>query len=181
MIAGPLVTAGIFPALADDLPDVQRIYAHYVLTSSATFEEAVPTMAEMEARWNAVIARNLPFLIAKRGSEVVGFAYAAPFRQRSGYRYTVEDSVYVRADAVGEGHGRRLLAAVIEDCAVRGYRQMIAVIGDGANVASRRLHSALGFRHVGVLTATGLKFGRWLDSVYMQRALGEGDRSIPAE
>jgi L-amino acid N-acyltransferase YncA len=122
----------------------------------------------------------MPYLVAETGGAVMGFAYAAPYRTRSAYRYTVEDSVYVAAEATGHGHGRALLAALIERCAGLGYRQMVAVIGDSANSASIGLHRALGFAPVGRLGAIGFKRGRWIDSVLMQRALGAGSERPPA-
>jgi L-amino acid N-acyltransferase YncA len=176
---GSILTEAIRPASAADLAAVVAIYAHYVETSTATFEETVPTRAEMELRWRAVVERGLPFFVAARDGDVVGYAYAALFRQRTAYRFTVEDSIYVRADFGGRGLGRRLLRAVIADCTAGGYRQMVAVIGDSANAASIRLHTSLDFRPVGLLPSTGFKFGRWIDSVYMQRPLGDGDTGSP--
>ncbi len=177
---GSVIRETIRAATAGDVAEILAIYAAYVETSTATFEETVPTRSEMVQRWQAITDRGLPFLVADGAHGISGYAYAAPFRQRSAYRYTVEDSIYVRADATRRGLGARLLAAVIADCETQDYRQMVAVIGDSANVASIRLHAALGFQPAGVLTAAGFKFARWIDSVYMQRALGEGDSSLPA-
>lgn len=150
---------------------VQAIYAGHVLKGTASFEEVPPDHEEMCRRWEAVLAAKLPYLVAERGGEVVGYAYATRYRPRSAYRYTAEDSVYVDPAAIGGGIGRTLLTRVLELSAASGYREMIAVIGDSANTASIGLHRALGFSHVGTLTRVGFKFGRWLDSVLMQRSL----------
>jgi phosphinothricin acetyltransferase len=134
-------------------------------------------MARLRAQ---IVSRGLPFLVAEREGRVVGYAYAAPYRTRPAYRYTLEDSIYIRRDAVGRGAGRALLDALIAACARAGYRQLIAVIGDSANTASIGLHAACGFKHAGLLQGVGLKFGRWVDSVLMQMELGEGKGSVPA-
>jgi phosphinothricin acetyltransferase len=162
-----------------DAAAIQAIYAFHVLSSTSTFEESPPDLAEMTRRRDFVASRSLPFLVAAGGDGVLGYAYAAPFRQRSAYRYTVEDSIYVHPDATGRGIGRLLLGVLIERCTDLGYRQMVAVIGGADNFRSIRLHAGLGFVPAGALRAAGFKFGRWLDSVYMQRALGDGDRSLP--
>ena len=128
----------------------------------------------MARRRDHVLANGLPYLVAVREEEVVGYAYAAPYRPRPAYRFTVEDSIYVRTDCAGMGIGRTLLGVLIDSCESAGARQMIAVIGDGANAASIRLHAAAGFTHAGTLATVGWKFGRWLDVVLMQRALGPG-------
>lgn len=163
------------PARADDAAACLAIYAPQVLTGSATFEEIPPDLAEMARRIAEVQGRDLPWLVAvvdaADGELVVGYAYAAPFRQRSAYRFTLEDSIYVAADRGGQGIGRRLLSALIEICADKGYRQMIAVIGDAGNQASIGLHQGLGFRMIGTLERTGFKLGRWIDTVLMQRSL----------
>jgi phosphinothricin acetyltransferase len=166
-------------AAEEDLAAVTAIYAHHVRTGTATFEIDAPDTAEIARRWREVAARGLPYLVAVVDGEVVGYAYAAPYRPRPAYRYTVEDSVYVHDAARGRGVGRALLAALIEAADRVGARQMVAVIGDAANEPSIRLHAALGFEHVGVLSNVGNKFNRWLDVVLMQRALGQGD-GIPA-
>lgn len=170
----------IRPATEQDIPAVQEIYAHYVKLTTASFEDEPPTVAEMTARWNRVTARNLPYLVAVKGKTVVGYAYAAPFRERSGYRYTVEDSVYVAQDYIGRDVGNQLLVELIERCTVLDFRQMIAVIGDSTNAASLALHSRHGFFVIGALSSTCFKFGRWVDAVLMQRILGEGDTTLPA-
>ncbi|MSO71845.1 MAG: N-acetyltransferase family protein [Alphaproteobacteria bacterium] len=138
-------------ALETDLPAVARIYAHHVLTGFGSFEEVPPEVSKLNRRWRDVVGRGLPYLVAEAGGAVVGFAYAAPYRTRSAYRYTLEDSVYVAAEATGRGHGRALLARLIERCTELGYRQMVAVIGDSGNAASIGLHNALGFTQTGRL------------------------------
>ncbi|WP_240794443.1 GNAT family N-acetyltransferase [Azoarcus sp. DD4] len=158
---------------------VAAIYGHYVLTSAATFEESPPDAAAMAARRAALLDQGLPWLVAERGGRVVGYSYAAPYRARPAYRHTLEDSIYVAHDALGGGVGRALLAALIERCGRGPWRQLVAVIGDSANAGSIALHASLGFRHAGTLTAVGYKFGRWVDTVQMQRALGDGDRTHP--
>lgn len=162
-----------------DVPRIAVIYAHHVLTGLATFEVVPPEAAEMARRRENVLGWALPYFVAEDASGVLGYAYAAPYRTRAGYRYTVEDSIYVDPAAVGRGVGRRLLERLIEACVACGCRQMIAVIGDTANGASIGLHEACGFARVGMLPATGFKFGRWVDSVLMQRGLADADRSAP--
>lgn len=166
-------------ATDDDMAAVQSIYAFYVSRTAASFEEEVPSVEEMKARRAAVVARGLPFLVAVEEGEVLGYTYAGPFRQRSAYRYTVEDSIYVAPFVVRRGIGRVLLGALIERCVALGYRQMIAVIGDSANQGSIAVHRALGFGQEGVLRGVGLKFGRWVDVVIMHRTLGGDDRPLP--
>ena len=140
-----------------------------------------PDEAEIRRRRADVLKRGLPYFVAERGGEVVGFAYAAPYRTRPAYRFTVEDSVYVHSDHLGHGVGATLLAVLIAACERAGYRQMIAVIGDSANQASIKLHERCGFALDGQRPATGFKFGRWVDSVLMQRALGKGEGTPPLE
>jgi L-amino acid N-acyltransferase YncA len=166
-------------ARAGDGPWLQAIYAPHVLEGFGSFKEEPPGAEEMERRRAGVQERGLPYLIAEREGQVLGFAYAGPYRPRTAYRFTVEDSVYVAREAAGQGIGRRLLAEVIARCEAMGMRQMLAVIGDSENRASIRLHERLGFRHAGVFAAVGWKRGRWLDSVLMQRALGPGSQTAP--
>ncbi len=173
----PGVTAR--PAAESDLPRIAAIYAHHVLTGFASFETDPPDPAEMARRRADVVARGLPYVVADAGGEVLGYAYAAPYRLRPAYRYTVEDSIYVDRSAVGRGVGRLLLERLIAECAARGCRQMVAVIGGSDNHGSIALHKACGFFPAGVLPAVGFKFGRWADSVLMQRALGAGDSTLP--
>jgi phosphinothricin acetyltransferase len=164
-----------------DVTRIAAIYAHHVLTGLASFEVEPPDETEIARRLAEVRARGLPYLVAEAGARVLGYAYAAPYRARPAYRYTLEDSVYVDPDCAGRGVGRRLLERLVADCAARGYRQLVAVIGDSGNRPSIALHEACGFARVGLLPAVGFKFGRWIDSVLMQRALGEGDRAPPGK
>ena len=163
----------------DDLAAIQAIYAHHVLHGLASFEEEPPSVEELERRYRDIIGRGLPYLVALSGGVVGGYGYCAPYRARSAYRYALEDSVYVRHDMTGRGIGRRLLEELIRRCEVLGYRQVIAVIGDSANAASIGVHAACGFLRVGTLRSVGFKFGRWVDSVFMQRHLGPGDSTRP--
>lgn len=158
-------------ARADDMPAVQRIYAHEVTTGVATFEEVPPTVDEMLTRRAAVLDAGLPYLVAELRGAVAGYCYATPYRPRPAYRYTAEDSVYVTPEAQGEGVGRALLTELVSRCADAGVHQVIGVIGDSGNAGSIGLHKALGFHHVGTLTAVGFKFDRWVDTVLMQRDL----------
>ena len=162
-------------AKAGDAAALAEIYAPHVRRGTATFEVEPPDAAEMERRWREVSGRGLPYLLAVADGEVLGYAYAAPYRPRAAYRFTLEDSIYLRDGARGKGIGRALLWALIDAAERAGARQMIAVIGDTGNAASIGVHAALGFRHVGVLSGVGNKFSRWLDVVLMQRALGRGD------
>lgn len=166
-------------ATAADLPAITAIYAHHVLHGTGTFEEEPPSEAEMAARMAKVQAARCAWIVAEADGRVQGFAYYAQYRDRSAYRFAAENSVYVRDDVRGQGVGKALAAAVVESAALRGFRQMIAVIGDSENVGSIGLHLSVGFRQVGVLRAAGMKFGRWVDVVLMQRPLGEADRSLP--
>ena len=162
-----------------DMAHVQRIYAHHVLHGIASFEEEAPSLEEMLARRREVMRQGLPFLVAAQAETVIGYSYAAAYRARAAYRYTVEDSVYLADGLAGRGIGRTLLAALIARCEQGPWRQMIAVIGDSGNEASIRLHSRLGFTQVGTLRSVGFKLGRWVDSVLMQRDLGPGDTMPP--
>jgi phosphinothricin acetyltransferase len=159
----------------DDIPAIQAIYADAVLTGTASFELEPPSIAEMQARWQNITGGGYPYLVAVLDGAVAGYAYGGAYRARPAYRGNVENSVYVRKDCQHAGVGRALLQDLIARCTERGFRQMIAVIGDSANAASIGLHRALGFDHVGTLRSVGWKHGRWLDTVLMQRALGPGD------
>jgi phosphinothricin acetyltransferase len=150
-----------------------------VLHGLASFEEEPPPLDEMRRRFEEVRARGLPYLAADFGGVVAGYGYCAPYRSRSAYRYTLEDSVYVRHGSEGRGVGSALLRALIERCEGLGYRSVIAVIGDSANAASINLHASFGFLRVGTLRSAGFKFGRWVDSVLMQRPLASGDATPP--
>ncbi|PHK94072.1 GNAT family N-acetyltransferase [Pseudoroseomonas rhizosphaerae] len=171
----------IRPATAADMDAVAAIYRHHVLHGTATFETEAPTAEDMRQRRITLIERGLPYLVAEdTDGRVLGYAYAGAYRPRPAYRNTLENSVYISEEARGRGIGRRLLEALIQECAALGYRQMVAVIGDSANEASIRLHRALGFEPIGTLRSVGRKHGRWLDTVLMQLALGDGDRTDPA-
>ncbi len=162
-----------------DVAAIQAIYAGHVLEGLGSFEEAPPSTDEIARRQGAVTALGLPWLVADEDGEVVGYAYAGPFRTRAAYRYTVEDSVYVARQAMGKGVGKALLNAVIGACEAMGLRQMVAVIGDSGNAASIGLHRACGFGPPSILEGVGFKFGRWVDVVWMQRALNGGAATAP--
>ena len=166
-------------ALQADVGAIQAIYAHHVLHGLASFEEVPPSCADMCARRQTVLDLGLPYLVAEIGGEIVGYSYAAMYRPRAAYRYTVEDSVYIAEGFGGNGIGTSLLRELITRCEAGPWRQMLAVIGDSGNAASIALHRRLGFQTVGTLLSVGFKFGRWVDSVLMQRPLGPGDRSPP--
>jgi L-amino acid N-acyltransferase YncA len=169
------------PAKPDDLAAIHGIYAHHVLNGLASFEEQPPPAEELRRRYDDVTARGLPYLVADFGGIVGGYGYCSLYRSRSAYRYALEDSVYVRPDMQGRGVGAALLGELIRRCEELDYRQLIAVIGDSANIASIALHASLGFLRVGTLRSAGFKFGRWVDSVIMQRPLGAGDASPPVK
>ena len=169
----------IRPCAETDVPAIAAIYAHHVLHGTASFETEPPSLDDMHRRRADILAKGLPYLVALHDNSVAGYAYAGTYRPRAAYRDTVENSVYLHPDLTGRGIGLRLLEALILECESRNLRQMIAVIGDSANVASIRLHAGCGFRHVGTLTSVGHKLGRWLDSVLMQRTLGRGDTIPP--
>jgi phosphinothricin acetyltransferase len=154
-----------------DMPGVQAIYGFHVLHGLASFEEEPPSVDEMTRRRADVLDRNLPYLVAEQDGQVVGYSYAAPYRSRPAYRFTVENSVYVDHRLTRRGIGCALLSALIAQCIEARCHQMVAVIGDSANMASISLHERFGFLHVGILQAVGCKFGRWVDSVLMQRVL----------
>jgi phosphinothricin acetyltransferase len=166
-------------ATENDLASIQAIYAHHVNQGLASFEEVPPDIAEISRRRDMARDHDLPYLVAEKDGAVHGFAYASLFRGRPAYRYTVEDSVYIAPDALGAGIGSALLSILIERCTERGFRQMMAVIGDSANQASIGLHAKHGFVQTGLTPSVGFKFGRWVDSVSMQRPLGPGDTTLP--
>ncbi len=167
------------PATAADCEAIQAIYAHHVLHGLASFEEIPPSLQDMRGRFDEVTARGLPYLAAEESGQVLGYGYCSLYRTRSAYRYTLEDSVYVRDGQHRKGIGKAILAALIERCEALGYRQLIAVIGDSAQAPSIGLHASLGFLRAGTLRSTGFKFGRWVDTVIMQRPLGPGDGVRP--
>jgi phosphinothricin acetyltransferase len=162
------------------LPEVQAIYAHHVLHGTGTFENVPPSVEEMQVRYQACLADGFDWLSACDATGVLGFGYYGRFRARHAYDWTVEDSVYVRDDVRGQGVGKALVAALLQRAEARGFRQMLALIGDSDNIGSIGMHSSLGFSRTGILRAAGVKFGRWLDVVIMQRPLGEADGSLPA-
>ena len=167
-------------ATESDIPAIAAIYGHHVATGLASFELQPPSIEEMTRRYRELIGSGFPYLVAERAGKVVGYAYAGAYRARPAYRFSVENSVYIDPDARRGGIGRALLNALIVECERRRFRQMDAVIGDSANTPSIGLHAACGFALVGTLPAVGYKFGRWVDSVFMQRALGEGSATPPA-
>lgn len=164
----------IRPCFQQDLEQVQLIYAHHVTTGTGTFETIPPSRDEMEARWSKIVTNAWPFMVASPTrdlSRVIGFAYAQQFRDREAYKHTFEDSIYIAPSAMGQGAGKLLLAQVMRSLKDDGARELIAAIGDRQNQASIRLHAALGFREIGVMSKVGVKFDRWLDVVLMQRSL----------
>ena len=173
------MSATVRPSADADLPAITAIYEPEVLHGSASFELHPPDATEMARRRGEIIALGLPYLVAELDGAVAAYAYAGPYHRRPGYRFTVEDSIYVGAAARGRGVGGALLRELVARCEAWGARRMIAVIGDSANAASIALHARAGFRSVGCLPAVGWKHGRWLDSVLMQRALGEGEGTPP--
>lgn len=173
-------TFSIRSADARDLVAITDIYADAVVNGTASYELEPPSLAEMTARCHAVTSAGCPYLVAAKESAVLGYAYASAFRPRPAYRFVVENSVYVAPKAQGKGVGKALMLALIAGCERLGFRQMLAVIGDGsAASASVRLHEQLGFRHAGRLEATGWKHGRWLDTVLMQLPLNGGKATDP--
>ncbi len=179
-------------ARRSDLARVRDIYAHHVLRGLASFEETPPDLAEITRRFEATLARGLPYLVAEAPAantvaeaaaetelDVQGYAYAGPYRPRPAYRHTVENSVYVAPGSEGRGIGRALLEDLIRRCTELGLRQMIAVIGDSGHLPSIEFHESLGFERIGTLASVGFKFGRWLDTVILQRPLGAGDATLP--
>lgn len=169
----------IRPATPADIPEIQAIYAHHVLTGTGTFEEEPPSVEEMQARFDNVVRRGWSWLVAADATGILGYAYYTQYRDRSAYRFCVEDSIYIREDVRGQGVGKALVSRLIEDATRNGMRQMVAVIGDSENAGSIGVHASLGFHMVGTLKAAGVKFGRWLDVVSMQRPLGRGDADVP--
>jgi L-amino acid N-acyltransferase YncA len=162
-----------------DVPAIAAIYRHHVLHGVASFEEIPPEPDEIARRRRELVGHGLPYLVAERSGRILGYCYAAPYRSRSAYRFTLEDSIYIDQAEVGRGLGRALLTSLLNRCTELGYRQMVAVIGGSDTWPSLRLHAALGFARIGVLPAVGFKFGSWVDIVLMQRALGLGARILP--
>lgn len=166
-------------ATESDVAPITALYADEVRERVATYEYDVPDEVEMLRRMRDIIAAGYPYIVAEADGEFAGYAYASSYRSRIGYRWTVEDTVYIEPRFQGRGIGKQLLQSLIDACQARGYRQMIAVIGEPANGASVALHEKLGFRTVGIFQGLGRKHGRWLDTVQMQRALGSGDADAP--
>ncbi|OHV75836.1 GNAT family N-acetyltransferase [Rhizobium sp. LCM 4573] len=164
-----------------DMEAVQAIYAHHVLHGLATFEEVPPTVEDLLSRRTSVLAMGLPYLVAEMGGRIAGYSYATAYRPRPAYRFTIEDSVYVAEGLGGRGIGSALLGALIARCEKGPWRQMLAVVGNSGNEGSRALHKRMGFLEVGTLRSVGFKLGQWVDTVLMQRPLGEGDGSAPAQ
>jgi L-amino acid N-acyltransferase YncA len=171
----------IRPATEADLRSITAIYEHAVRFGTATFELIPPDLAEMTRRYTALIDGGFPYFAAELDGRVVGYAYAGPYRPRPAYRFTVENSVYLDPAIHRRGIGLQLMEHLIAESDVRGFRQMIAVIGDSANAGSIGLHRRCGFQMIGTHPSVGLKFGRWLDTVMMQRTLGEGAATVPAD
>jgi phosphinothricin acetyltransferase len=163
----------------EDIAAITAIYAHHVLHGTGTFETEPPTEADMAARRADVLGRGLPYLVAERDGQVLGFAYCNWFKPRPAYRFSAEDSIYVADAARGMGIGRKLLDALVQAAEAAGVRKLLAVIGDSANAGSVGVHSAAGFTHIGVMRSVGWKFGAWRDVVLMEKALGAGDTTSP--
>lgn len=162
-----------------DIGAMTAIYAHHVAQGTGTFDEEVPREGDMAERLEKTREAGCAWLVAEGAGGVTGYAYFTPFRDRTAYRYCAENSVYVREGVRGQGVGKALVAELLVRAEARGFRQMIAVIGDSENAGSIGLHASLGFRHAGAIHAVGLKFGRWLDVIFMQKCLGAGDRDVP--
>jgi len=176
-----MTSPAVRPATPADIPAITAIYRHAVLHGTASFEIEPPDEAEVLRRYEAVVGGGYPYFVAEIDGKVVGYAYANAYRTRPGYRFTVEDSVYISPDAQGKGIGGALLAALIDASTKAGFRLMVAVIGDSRHYASITLHRSAGFTFAGTIHSVGYKFGRWLDSVTMELPLGVGDKSAPVE
>jgi L-amino acid N-acyltransferase YncA len=174
-----MVPRMIRDARPDDLPAITEIYAEAVRTGTASFELEPPSLDEMRRRFDIIAGGGFPYIVAEEEGVVAGYAYAGPYRPRPAYGYTVENSIYLNAPFRGRGLGRALLDALIADAEAKGFRQMIAVIGDSDNTPSIKVHAAAGFEMTGTFRSVGRKHGRWLDTVLMQRALGSGDGEPP--
>jgi phosphinothricin acetyltransferase len=176
-----MASLDIRPAEEADLPFITAIYDHAVRYGTATFELVSPDLAEMTRRFKALMDGGYPYFVAVLDGRLVGYAYAGAYRPRPAYRFTVENSIYLQPSIHRRGIGLRLLQRLIAESEARGYRQMIAVIGDSANTGSIGVHARTGFAMIGTHQNVGFKFGRWLDTVMMQRSLGEGASTVPAE
>lgn len=173
--------ATVRDATTSDIATITAIYRPAVLTGTASFELEPPSEAEMLRRFQAIKSEGYPYFVAELDGRIAGYAYANAYRTRPGYRFTIEDSIYIAPEAQGKGVGRVLLKALIEAATAKGFRLMVAVIGDSRNFGSIALHRSAGFRFCGTLHSIGYKFGRWLDSVHMELPLGESDTSAPTE
>jgi phosphinothricin acetyltransferase len=173
--------SSIRPSQDRDLPAITAIYGHHVLHGTGTFETTPPTLEDMAARRADVLGKQLPYLVMEDGGKVVGFAYCQWFKPRPAYRFSAEDSIYMHPEVAGRGLGKVLLAELVAQAEAAGIRRLIAVIGDSGNAGSIGVHKALGFEQVGVIKSCGWKFGRWLDIVLMDKAIGAGDRTAPAD
>jgi L-amino acid N-acyltransferase YncA len=169
----------IRPSADQDVPAITAIYGHHVLHGTGTFETTPPTEADMAARRADVLGKGLPYLVAEEDGKLLGFAYCQWFKPRPAYRFSAEDSIYLHPDAAGRGLGKELLARLAQEAETVGIRKLIAVIGDSGNAGSIGVHRSLGFRPAGQFTSCGWKFGRWLDIVLMEKALGDGDSTPP--
>ncbi|QDX30837.1 GNAT family N-acetyltransferase [Dickeya poaceiphila] len=172
-------TMVIEDARAEHIAAIRDIYAQHVLHGIATFETEPPDEAEMCDRWQKIRAAGLPWLVAIENDQVLGYCYLGLYRARYAYRFTLEDSIYLHPAHLGKGVGKRLLSAALLQAEQQGYRQVVSVVADSGNRASLQLHLSLGFEQVGTLRSVGMKHGRWVDTVLLQRALGEGDSSLP--
>lgn len=169
----------IRPANEQDITQITQIYSHHVLNGTGTFEIDPPSEQDMQARWQDVCSKKLPYLVLEDDGQIMGFAYCNWFKPRPAYRFSAEDSIYMHADSVGKGMGRLLMSELLAQAQRAGIRKLIAVIGDTANAGSIGLHNAMGFVHVGTIGACGWKFDQWLDVVLMEKALGDGANSSP--
>jgi len=169
----------IRPSRDEDVETITAIYAHHVLHGTGTFETEPPSATDMAARRADVLSKKLPYLVAERDGEILGFAYCNWFKPRPAYRFSAEDSIYLANGARGQGLGSKLLDALSQSAESVGVRKLIAVIGDSANAGSIGVHRAQGFTHVGVLKDCGWKFGEWRDVVLMEKVLGEGSSTKP--
>lgn len=156
---------------------IHSIYSFHVVTGTASFELEPPSLEEMTTRVQGLLANDYPFLVGTVEGQVICYSYAGPYRVRPAYRGTVETSIYLQDDMRNRGYGKQLLSKLVDDATIRGFRQMVAIIGDAQNAGSIAIHAATGFMHIGTLKSVGYKHGKWLDTVIMQRSLGEGDRT----